>query len=506
MKGIMNSVDKNKINAKSTGRVSNFLLALLLISIAGIAGIQFGNFLYGIDTKIIRNIDTNNFKNAINSSLPIIETVYNSGKRSVSLSGEMKSLFSRIFAFDIDTPVTILNVQSPLFKSYYNSKFKSMLSLDGNSGLPDAQDMPGSSDSPGASKKEDGQGSGIEDTGNGEKGSKEGADDLGAGSGGSPGQDGKDGGAGSGGNPEQDGKDGAGKEVPGADGKDSGSEENEDDRNNNNNGAGSGDLIDLQPISSITYEQEDEIEDESDLVALDKIVLRNFTKHKIDIAKLLQKPIKFDFSKKGPKVLIYQTHTTESYVLKESDLGKKGVPSFNTNPKYNVVRIGEELARNLKKYGIDTLHNGTVHDKKHDAAYGASLKTLQSYMKSYPSIQLAIDIHRDAIDPEKPKLRAVKQINGRNAAQIMFVMGTGELLPNPHWEENLKLAVKLQQKLNEKYPGLTRPLWVTRKRYNQHVSKNALLIEIGGDGNLLSECLESTKYLAEALNDIMNEK
>ena len=68
----------------------------------------------------------------------------------------------------------------------------------------------------------------------------------------------------------------------------------------------------------------------------------------------------------------------------------------------------------------------------------------------------------------------------------------------------MKFVLKLQQKLNEKYPGLAKPVWIVAKRYNQQVSNQAILIEVGGDGNLLSECLESTKYLAEALDEVMS--
>jgi len=68
------------------------------------------------------------------------------------------------------------------------------------------------------------------------------------------------------------------------------------------------------------------------------------------------------------------------------------------------------------------------------------------------------------------------------------------------------LAIKLQQKLNEKYPGITRPIYISRNRYNQHLTNGSLIVEIGGDGNTINECLESTKYLAEVLNDVINNK
>jgi stage II sporulation protein P len=180
------------------------------------------------------------------------------------------------------------------------------------------------------------------------------------------------------------------------------------------------------------------------------------------------------------------------------------MPSFTSNPKYSVVRVGEELARSLRKYGIETLHDGTVHDKVRDAAYGVSINTLQSYKKGYPSAKVYIDVHRDAA--ANSKLRMVKNINGRNAAQIMFVVGSDGKWSFPDWQENLKFVLKLQQELNKKYPGLARPIRIVDKRYNQQISDGAILIEVGGDGNLLSECLESTKYLAEALNKVVSDE
>ncbi len=491
----------------------------LLAFFAIMTGIQLGNLMYKLNLNLVEKIDSESFKYTISLSMPIIETVYNSGKSSVSFSGEIKNLFRKIFEFELDSPMTILNVQSPLFMSYYNHEYKSMLAPDSGGQQRQGAETPDTSEDSGTPRTGSGKGTGSTDGGagldgkNGETGKD--ADKAGEGAGkNQAGSDGDGAGKGTGKADEmgRPGQPGEGNTDPDGKNTDNNGEAAKPGENGNNPGSTAprssnpgGDL--QQPISSITYEAEDEDEeDNGNLVALDKIVIRNFTKQKIDIAKLLQEPIDFNFSKKGPKVLIYHTHTSESYVLKTGDLGKKDVPSFNSNPKYNVIRVGEELARNLRKYGIETLHNGTVHDKKHEAAYGVSINTLQSYVKSYPSLKVYIDIHRDGLEMSKPKLRTAIKINGRNVAQIMFVMGTNDLLPNAHWQENLKFALKVQQKLNDKYPGLARPLWIVGKRYNQHVSDQAVLIEIGGDGNLLSETLESTKYLAEALNEVMNEK
>ncbi len=497
---------KQKVFEKQINKLSNIFLTVLLSILAIILGVQFGNIWYKLDVKLVNKIDSESFKNVFKLSLPIVESVYNSGKSSVSFSGEVKDLFAKVFDFDLDSPTTILNAQSPLFSNYYNIGQKALLAQqnakdeeDGRTGIgidtgtgqnTDSGDNTGTGKEPGvvnptgdADNAGTGEGTGAGQT-TGDPGK---AAQLGQTTG-DPGQTVQPGGAT--GNPGQTVQPGGATGDPGQTVQPGESDSGKSDNR--------------QPVSSIAYEEEeeeDEDENDSDLLALDKMVLRNFTKFKIDISALLKKPLNLNLSKKGPKVLIYHTHTTESYVLKESDLGKKDVASYNSNPRYNVVRVGEELARNLKKYGIEVLHNGTVHGP---SAYSASINTVRSYMKSYPSIQVFIDLHRDAVGSEKPKLRMVQKINGKNAAQIMFVVGADGVLPHPQWKENLKFVLKLQQKLNEKYPGLAKPIWIVAKRYNQQVSKQAILIEVGGDGNLLSECLESTKYLAEVLDEVVS--
>lgn len=513
----MDNKHKQKVYNEQGSKISNIILTLLLSILATMIGVQFGDLWYKLNFNLVEKVDSESFKNTINVSLPIIETIYNSGKSSVSLSGEIREIFVRTFGFDLNLPATILNVQSPVFMSYYNGQYNSENGIGGIgtawAGTP-GSDEKGDIDVTGADPKGEGLNSGDGDrqeAGNGANG--QGSDESGG--------QGTGDGTGGGGQGDKDGEGG----IQGKDGKGSDTPENGDEKSGKQGDETGGkegkgeysddgqpkaqdkdQVTDPQPVSSIVYEEEDENEEDSDLVASDEILIRNFTKHPIDINELLKKPLNIEFAKKGPKVLIYHTHTSESYVLKESDLGKKDVTSFNSNPKYNVVRVGEELARNLKKYGIETLHNGTIHDKSRPAAYSLSIDTLKSYRESYPSIKVFIDLHRDAVGNEKPKLRMVKKINGKNAAQIMFVVGADGTLPHPQWKENLKFVLKLQKKLNEKYPGLARPVWIVAKRYNQQISNQSILIEVGGDGNLLSECLESTKYLAEVLDEVLLEE
>lgn len=208
--------------------------------------------------------------------------------------------------------------------------------------------------------------------------------------------------------------------------------------------------------------------------------------------------MEFSFDRSGPKVLIYHTHTTERYLKNISELNKK-VPNWTLDERYNVVKVGDELANQLhKKYNIDVIHNGTVHNYPNTTGfYVRSRDTVQKILKGNPSIKLLIDIHRDGVD--KNKLRVVKNIDGKSVAQIMFVVGT----VNPNWRENFKLALKLQNKLNEIAPGLARPIYLDNFIYNQDLGNGALLVEIGGDGNVVNESVESAKYLARAIYEVI---
>jgi hypothetical protein len=364
----MNVRHKQNTLDKQNSKSINIILILCLSVLAVMIGIQAGDVWYKLDVNVVENLDAENFKNTLNLSLPIIEQVYNSGEYSVSFSGEIKDLLVKLFDFDLESPVSILNIQSPVFMSYYNkisnaAREAAPEPAGDNEAAADKTGSPGDTAkaglqgdnqaSPGQAGPADGTGkensAGGNKTGN-ETGGSSGNSNEGSNSGGQDNSGGKN--AAGTGNDAQGGKSGDSKTGTGPDDNIAGNEPvgsggsekpgNTDSPKPDKSG-NSRNPADLQPISSINYEvEDDEKEENSDRVAMDSIVLNNFTKHKIDIAKLLKQPLKLNFSKKGPKVIVYHTHTSESYVLKASDLGKKDVPSFTTNPKYSVVRVGEE--------------------------------------------------------------------------------------------------------------------------------------------------------------------
>lgn len=492
----MKTIHLRKTRGKNIKKILMMFLLPVFFYGAAKLGIIGGNYLYSLDSGIISKVDVSYFESIINSSLPIITTVYDSGNVGGSFTAGIKNMINGIFNLDLDNPVSIFNAQSPLFYTYYNNKYlKDQLAQ--NDTVTPIPDGSGITPTPAA------QTPGTGETRNNGSGENSSGNNAGNTTGNTTGNTSNDPGI----NPGSSQGSNTGSDQGNNQGNSQGS--NNGTGNNTGNGTGNATGLDsLEPASSIAFDEEEEGKSGTGKVeSHGKLFVQNNTSNKIDIEKLLSEPFSITFSKKGPQILIYHTHTKESYVLKASDLGKRNVPIYNTDPLYSVVRVGDELSKNLKKYGLNVLHNGTVHDTNHQAAYGASLKTLQEYKNSYPSLNIYFDLHRDGLSPDKPKLRITTTIDKKTVAQVMFVIGAGsDSLPNPKWKENLKFALHIQQKLNEKYPGLARPIYISKSRYNQHISTDSLIIEIGGDGNLLSECIESTKYIAWAVNEVINGK
>ncbi len=98
------------------------------------------------------------------------------------------------------------------------------------------------------------------------------------------------------------------------------------------------------------------------------------------------------------------------------------------------------------------------------------------------------------------------KIGEETAAQLMFVIGTnGGGLEHSNWNQNLKLAIRIQEKANQMYPGLFKPMILRNSRYNQQVASGAGIIEVGATGNTLEQCNNSMKYLANVLDSVMKE-
>lgn len=213
-------------------------------------------------------------------------------------------------------------------------------------------------------------------------------------------------------------------------------------------------------------------------------------------------------AEEGPQVLIVHTHGSEAYTMPPGQAYEPSGDCRTIDNQFNVVRVGDEIARTLEEAGLTVLHDDTLHDyPEYSGAYGRSLETVERYLAEYPTIRFVLDVHRDAIsDGDGSPYKVISSVDGRSAAQMSFVIGTdGGGLEHPQWRENLKFAAAVQQELAERYPTLMRPITVRNSRYNQHTTTGSLLVEMGAAGNSLDEALLSARLLGEALSAVILE-
>ncbi|XXM71123.1 stage II sporulation protein P [Lysinibacillus sphaericus] len=198
-------------------------------------------------------------------------------------------------------------------------------------------------------------------------------------------------------------------------------------------------------------------------------------------------------------VFIYHSHSWEAFSPLIKNNQSKDPAS--TNEKVNVLAIGSKLQQELAKRGI-----GAVQDKT-DATQALKNKNwtyYESYKLSREQVQEAlagngdlnylIDIHRDS----QPRDITTKTINGKQYARLFFIVGK----ENKNFEKNLAIAKELNSALEEKYPGISRGVFVKTKAegngvYNQDLTERAMLLEFGGVENNLIELYNSTEAFAE---------
>ena len=221
--------------------------------------------------------------------------------------------------------------------------------------------------------------------------------------------------------------------------------------------------------------------------------------------RLTEEILKPDYTPKNKKnIIIYHTHTCESYTQTENSKYKASGNYRTTDLDYSVVKVGNVLEEELKKYKFKVTHNNTKHDyPAYTGSYSRALDTIKNILNDQEDTEIIFDLHRDAVG-KKGNYAPTVEIDGEKVAQIMFVIGTNDGGGNhPNWKNNLKFAVKVQEKANEMYPGLFRSINLRSATFNQKVSNAASIIEVGATGNTLEEATASMKYLANVLNEVL---
>ena len=218
-----------------------------------------------------------------------------------------------------------------------------------------------------------------------------------------------------------------------------------------------------------------------------------------NIENLMSIDCSIDKDAKGPQILLYHTHSQESFVDSKSGVEED-----------TIVGAGEVLAGYLEEYGFKVYHHKGKYDvESRDYAYSNALPELEQILKENPQIQVVIDLHRDAV-AEETKL--VTDIQGRKTAKVMFFNGLGRTkakgeisyLKNPYLQENLAFSFQMKKACDEYYPGFARNIYLRAYRYNMHLCPKTLLIELGAQTNTKEEIVNALEPLAHVLYMVLS--
>jgi stage II sporulation protein P len=117
-----------------------------------------------------------------------------------------------------------------------------------------------------------------------------------------------------------------------------------------------------------------------------------------------------------------------------------------------------------------------------------------------PNLQYIFDIHRDA----GKRSDTTMTLNGKAYAQIFFIVGK----KNPNWQQNEAFARSIDKMLKEQYPGLSRGILdksshMGNGEYNQSLSPQSILMEIGGPYNTLDECYRTADLFVKIVKEMI---
>lgn len=224
----------------------------------------------------------------------------------------------------------------------------------------------------------------------------------------------------------------------------------------------------------------------------------------LNVDDLMSRDMHINQEVKGPKVLIFHTHSQEAFA--DSTAGDSST---------SIVGMGAYLSELLNGKGIETIHHDGVYDLvggqlDRSKAYELSEIGVKEILNAFPSIEVVIDLHRDGV-PEDRHL--VTEIDGKQTAKIMFFNGlsrtrtNGDIayLKNPYIQENLSFSFQMQLAANNMYPGFARRIYLKGYRYSLHMMPKSLLIEAGAQTNTVSEMRHAMEALANVLEHVLIE-
>lgn len=227
------------------------------------------------------------------------------------------------------------------------------------------------------------------------------------------------------------------------------------------------------------------------------------TKGIFDVKKLLGEDMRLTKKKGKKQILIYHTHGgSESF--SDSRSGKI---------EDSVVGVGTELTKELEKRGYGVYHDEHRYDLingrlERSVAYNKALDGIRAIQNANKDIEVIIDLHRDSVGKGK---HTYTMINGKRTAIVMFFNGlsrtkSGKIayLYNPNLQGNLAFSLQMKCKAMEYYDGFTKPIYLKGYRYNLHLKKRSLLIELGNENNTVEEAKNAAAPLADVLDKVLS--
>ena len=241
--------------------------------------------------------------------------------------------------------------------------------------------------------------------------------------------------------------------------------------------------------SIIGYQNQEKLKKEDEYSNLEKLK---------EISYYIEDPNKIDIE--NPIIYIYNSHQLENY-------NNESLEIYGITP--NVLMASYLLKEKLNQKGISTIVEDTnltefleLNNWDYTKSYRASRIFMLDKQNTYKSLKYYIDIHRDSVN----KKQSTISINDKSYAKILFVVG----LEHPNYHKNLELANKINELFNKYYQGLSRGVLKKEGQnvdgiYNQDISQNAMLIEVGGIDNNIDEVLNTINAIADILNIYIKE-
>jgi len=185
----------------------------------------------------------------------------------------------------------------------------------------------------------------------------------------------------------------------------------------------------------------------------------------------------------GGKVVIYHTHSDESYVPDDGTESKLGAGG--------IYKVGSSFAKALEAKGIQAIHSQAKHDPHDNMAYERSRRTVLNLIKKQRP-DAVFDVHRDAVPPQVYGTK----IDGKEVSKVQLVVGKY----GPTSKQIEDYALQIKAAADKKHPGLVKGIFFAKGGdYNQDLHPRSMLLEVGAHTNSRESAERGVALFADAI-------